>query len=234
MSAFATTHWSIVLAAGNHHSPESEQALEALCSSYWYPLYAYTRRQGHDAETAVDLTQSFLARLLEKDGLRSVDREKDRFRAFLLACMRHFLANQRDLERAQKRGGGLKPLSLDFSNAESRYLVEPADQLTPKRLFDRRWALTLLDSVIGRLRAQYTERGKEGTFEAIKPFITTDGGESYRQIGDRLGMSEGAVKVAVPRLRRRYADALREEIARTVESPAQIDDEIEQLFDALG
>src|SRR5262249_51370869 len=204
---FATTHWSLVLAAGDRDSPQSRQALAALCATYWYPLYAFIRHQGYDASQAEDLTQEFFARLLEKDFLGVVDPEKGKFRSFLRACVRHFLANERDKPRAQKRGGGRPVLSLDFPDAEHRYRREPCDLLTPERLFERQWALTLLDQVLARLRDEWHQNGRDRLFEAIKVFLTGEGGtSSYDQVARALGMTAGAVKVAVHRLRGRYRE----------------------------
>ena len=223
-----------MLAAGQTGSPESDRALDALCSTYWYPLYAYARRWGLDAETAADRTQGFFARLLEREDLRGVDPERGRVRAFLLACMRNFLAGERQREGARKRGGGRAALSLDAAEAERRYRLEPAHEETAEALYRRRWALALLDEVLVRLKEDYAARGKERLFEALKGTLTSSNEESYQEVGRRLGLSEGAVKVAVHRLRRRYGEAVRAEIARTVESSEEIDDEIERLFEALG
>ena len=231
--SFATTHWSIVLAAGEGGSPEADRALEALCSTYWFPLYAFVRRQGLDAHAAADLTQSLFARLIERDDFSDLDRSRGRFRAFLIACMRNFLANHRDRDRAQKRGAGRTPLPLDFEGAERRYLLEPSHDLTPERLYHRQWATVLLDTVLTALREEYTGRGKAELFDALKPSLAGQAELPLREIGETLGMSEGAVKVAVHRLRRRYGDALRAEIARTVESPEEIDEELEYLFEAV-
>lgn len=232
---FATTHWSLVVAAGDRASPQSQQALAALCSAYWYPLYAYVRRRGHDAHQAQDLTQGFFTRLLEKDFLQVVDREKGKFRSFLLAAFQHFLANEYDRVRAKKRGGGRRHLSLDFAAAESRYGLEPSHRLTPERLFERRWALVLLDQVLARLREEFVQTEKARVFDALKVYLMWDQkAVPYRQVAKELAMKEGAVKVAVHRLRRRYRDMLRDEIARTVHEPGQIEEEIQDLFAALG
>ncbi|HJT34762.1 MAG TPA: sigma-70 family RNA polymerase sigma factor [Pirellulales bacterium] len=231
---FGTTHWSIVLAAQSPDLPESREALEDLCRSYWYPLYAYMRRRGHAAHEAQDLTQEFFATLLEKNYLESADRERGRFRTFLLTAVSRFLSKQHDRSRAAKRGGGKKPLAIDVSSGEERYRCEPADRWTPERLFERRWALTLLETVLARLAERYAAEGKADLFERLRDSITSDGGVSYAQTAASLGMTEGAVKVAVHRLRRRYRDTLREEIAATVESPGDVDDELNRLFEALG
>jgi RNA polymerase sigma factor (sigma-70 family) len=232
---FATTHWSLVLAAGNRDSPQSRDALAALCATYWYPLYVFIRRQGYDASQAEDLTQEFFARLLEKDFLGVVDPEKGKFRSFLRACVRHFLANEQDKPRAQKRGGGRPLHSLDFPNAEQRYRLEPCDVLTPGRLYDCQWALTLLDQVLARLHDEWHQNGRDRLFESVKMFLTgEDRTSSYEQVARALGMRAGAVKVAVHRLRGGYRELIREEIARIVDDPAEVDDEIRNLFAALG
>jgi RNA polymerase sigma-70 factor (ECF subfamily) len=231
---FATTHWSLVLAAQDQTSPEARAALAALCRSYWYPLYAFIRRQGFDADQAQDLIQEFFTRLLEKDFLAVVSREKGKFRSFLLKACTHFLANERDRARAQKRGGGREVVSFPGEHAERRYGREPSHTLTPERLFERHWALTLLEQVLARLKDEMTRAEKGRLFERLKTFLTGDRGEPYRQLGAELGMTEGAVKVAVHRLRRRYRELLLEEIGRTVEDPADVDEEIDRLFTALG
>jgi RNA polymerase sigma factor (sigma-70 family) len=232
---FATTHWSLVLAAGDRDAPQAEEALASLCASYWYPLYAYVRRQGSPPEQAEDLTQEFFARLLEKQFLRDVHPEKGKFRAYLMACFRHFLANERDRPRAQKRGGGKTVLSLNFPDAESRYSLEPAYELTPERLYERQWALALLEQVLNRLHAEAVSSGHGRLFDALKIFLTGESPSvSYEQVAASLGLSVGAVKVAVHRQRRRYRELLREEIGRIVGDPSEIDEEIQALFTALG
>ncbi len=233
-SSFATTHWSLVLAARDRAEPGADDALASLCALYWYPLYAYVRRRGHGADDAHDLTQSFFARLLEKDFLAAVDRGKGKFRSFLLASCNHFLANEHDRARARKRGGGRRLLSLNAADAEGRYLAEPADDLTPERLFDRRWALALLQEVMGRLRAEFEAKGKARMFERLRGFLVGEKGTGYRRAADELRLSEGAVKVAVHRLRQRYRELLHEEIARTVGAPEEVEEEIRALFAALG
>jgi RNA polymerase sigma-70 factor (ECF subfamily) len=206
-----------------------------LCQTYWYPLYAYIRRQGHDADQAQDLAQEFFARLVEKDGLASVDQAKGRFRSFLLAACRHFLANERDRARTLKRGGDRQFVPIEFGDADSRYSCEPGHHETPERLFERRWALALLERVLARLRGEYEAAGKGRLFEQLKGHLTGDsGGVPHAQAAAELGLSEGAVKVAVHRLRRRYRDLLREEIARTLDDPDQVEAEIRDLFAALA
>jgi len=232
---FATTHWSVVLAAGHSSSPECRQALSALCESYWYPLYAYVRRRGHSVEEAQDLTQAFFAFLLEKDALRVADRERGRFRSFLLAALNNFLANEWRRAHAERRGGHRLQLALDFDSGERRYSLEPADETTPERIFERRWALVLLERAMDRLRRQYESGGKAALFAALKPYLG-GGGEilSHEEVAKQLGVSAGSVKVAVHRLRRRCRETLRQEIAQTVGSPDEVDDELRALFTALG
>jgi RNA polymerase sigma-70 factor (ECF subfamily) len=232
---FATTHWSVIVAARDPAAPQARAALAELCRSYWYPLYAYIRRQGHGADAAQDLTQEFFTRLLEKDGLASVDQGKGRFRSFLLAACKHFLANERDRARAQKRGGDRQFVPIDFRDADGRYGSEPAHDATPEKLFERRWALALLEQVLARLRLEYEAGGKSLLFERLKSHLTGDGGGvPHARAAAELELSEGAVKVAVHRLRRRYRELLRETISQTVNDPAQIDDEIRTLFAVLG
>jgi RNA polymerase sigma-70 factor (ECF subfamily) len=232
---FATTHWSLVLAARDRAAPQSREALAALCAVYWYPLYAYVRRSGREANQAQDLTQEFFARLLEKDYLQVVDREKGKFRSFLLAALRHFLLNEYDHATARKRGGGRALLSIDARHAEGHYSREPAHVETPEKLFERRWALTLLDQVLTRLREEMAQAGKERLFDGLKAFLTGETrSASHRDLAAKLAMTEGAVKVAVHRLRRRYRELLREEIGRTLDEPGQVEEEIRELFAALG
>lgn len=232
---FLTTRWSLVAAAQDGDSAEAREALAALCGAYWYPLYAFIRREGHDPDRAQDLTQEFFARLLEKDYLAAVDRRKGRFRSFLLTACKHFLANERDRALAQKRGGGRSVVPIDFDVADGRYSREPAHALTAERLFQRRWALALLEQVLARLREEFRSAGKGAHFERLKVTLTGEkGAPAYRQLGGELGLSEGAVKVAVHRLRQRYRELLREEIAQTVDDPEHVEDEIRELFIALG
>jgi RNA polymerase sigma-70 factor (ECF subfamily) len=232
---FATTRWSVVLAAGNDESPGSREALARLCETYWYPLYAFARRWGHTADEAQDLTQGFFARLLEKHYLGDVRPERGRFRSFLLASLKHFLLNERDRVLAQKRGGGHVPVPLEIDTAEGRYRLEPSDTATPETIFERRWALTLLDRVGARLREEYAESDRKELFERLEGFLTGQSATpKYAEVGEALGMTEGAVKVAVHRLRRRFGEVLRDEIADTVADPADIEDEIRYLFKVLG
>lgn len=232
---FATTRWSLVLAAGRRTSPQSGDALAALCAAYWYPLYAYIRRSGHTADLAQDLTQAFFTRLLEKNYLRAADRNRGKFRSFLLASLKHFLANERDRAAALKRGGGRPLISIDLPAAERRYAHEPTHDLTPEKIFERRWALELLDQVLARLREESIRTAKANVFDRLKVFLAGEKTDaSYAQLATELSMTEAAVKVAVHRLRRRYRALLRDEIAHTVATPDQIEDEIRQLFAAVA
>jgi RNA polymerase sigma-70 factor (ECF subfamily) len=231
---FASTHWSIVLQARDPASPQATEALASLCRGYWYPLYVFIRRQVGSADRAEELTQEFFARLLEKDFLASADQSRGRFRSFLLACCKHFLANQHDADRAQKRGGGRALFSLDLQ-AGQRYDLEPARDLSPEKLFERRWALTLLEQVLEQLGREYRQDGKGELYDRLRNVLVGDPDAApYASIGETLGMTEAAVKKAAERLRRRYRDILREQIAQTVETPEQIDDEIRALFAALA
>jgi RNA polymerase sigma factor (sigma-70 family) len=231
---FATTHWSVVLAAGQRASPDSEQALATLCQTYWYPLYAFVRRQGYSVEDARDLTQEFFATLLEKDYLRAADSQRGRFRSFLLAAFKHFLSHERERAYAQKRGGRRQSWPLDFQAGESQYHHEPTHDITPESIYERRWALTLLNQVLQRLQEEFVQAGKQPLFDRLKPFLTGDrSGGTYGEAADGLGMTEGAVKVAVHRLRQRYRELLRAEITQTVTAPEEVDDELRQLFAAV-
>lgn len=233
---FTPTHWSVVLAAANTtNSTYARDALEKLCRNYWQPIYAFIRRQGHNPHDAQDLTQEFFARLLERNYLACVDRGKGRFRSFLLASVKHFLANEWDKAKAQKRGGGRVPISIDAAAAENALELEPVDTLTAEKIFERRWALSLLEQVLRRLREEYTRDGKEKQFEHLKTTLTEPSRSlPYAEIALRLNTSEGAIKVAVHRLRQRYRELLRAEIADTVSDASEIEDEIRNLFAALA
>ncbi|MGA2244388.1 MAG: sigma-70 family RNA polymerase sigma factor [Verrucomicrobiota bacterium] len=233
---FDQTQWSIVLAAaGKKDQALAERGLEKLCRIYWRPLYSYIRRQGENSHDAQDLTQEFFARLLEKDFLGSVDQTKGRFRSFLLAALRHFLSHQRDRARAQKRGGGQTPLSLDFSDAETGLGFQPADEQTPEKAFEKRWALTLLEQALARLRQEYSERGRLEIFEQLKTTLTEGrGGVAYAELAAGLGISEASVKMAVHRLRQRYRAVVRAEIAETVAQESEVEDELREVFRALS
>jgi RNA polymerase sigma factor (sigma-70 family) len=232
---FVTTHWSRVLSAGRSDSTHARTALETLCRTYWPPIYAFVRRQGHNPHDAQDLTQEFFARLLEKKSFATVDPARGRFRSFLLGALKNFLANEWDKARAQKRGGGQTLIPIDVQNAETSFAIEPADNVTAEMIFERRWALTLLDKVMQQLRDEYVRDGKAVLFEELKSTLTgASRSAPYAEIAARLGTSEGAVKVAVHRLRQRYRELLRAEIAHTVATPAEVEDEIRNLFAALG
>ncbi len=232
---FLTTRWSQVLRAGEGSGPGSRQALEALCGTYWYPLYGYVRRSGFPPDEAADLTQEFFARLLERRVVEAADPGRGRFRSYLLAALRHFLVNQRAERSALKRGGGRPPIRFDARTAEERFALEPADPHTPERSFARSWALTLLEGVLGRLGSDYEAAGKGELFAALRTALTADPKIApHRELGQQLGLSEGAVKVALHRLRCRYRELLRAEIAETVAEPEDVEDEIRGLFEALG
>jgi RNA polymerase sigma factor (sigma-70 family) len=224
---FGQTHWSVVLSAAGRQNPsQAAESLEKLCSLYWRPLYAYLRRQGESPHDAQDLTQEFFFRLLKKDFLNAVDQSKGRFRSFLLAALKHFLSNERDRARAQKRGGGQSPLSLDFTSEETQFSFQPADNVTPETLFERRWATTLLEQALARLRREYAAQSKEPLFEQLKTTLTEGRGSvAYSALAASLKMSEAAVKMAVHRLRQRYRECLRAEIAQTVVTAEEIEDE---------
>jgi RNA polymerase sigma-70 factor (ECF subfamily) len=231
---FASTRWSLVAAAGTGDSPEAREALAALCQMYWYPIYAYARRRLPRANDAQDMTQAFFARLLEKDYLQAADRTRGKFRAFLRTAFDHFLANEQERTNAQKRGGGRSMLPLDFQSGELRYSREPEDHATPEAIYERRWAMTLLEQSLARLRQEFTDAGKQDLFESLKDTLTGEGtAEPYGRIAQKLGLSEPAVKVAVHRLRRRYGELLREEIAHTVDTAEEIEDELRDLFQAV-
>jgi RNA polymerase sigma-70 factor (ECF subfamily) len=223
-----------VLAAGQASTPLSREALATLCETYWYPLYAYVRRWGYDAEQAQDLTQEFFARLLEKGFLRDADPARGRFRSFLLASLKHFLSNERDRVNAVKRGGRAVLVPLEVETAEGRYSREPPDAETPETVYERRWATTLLDRALNRLRAEFEAQEKLELFTRLEGHLTgAVEALPYASLATALAMSEGAIKVAVHRLRRRYGALLREEISETVADPRQVDDEIRELFRAL-
>lgn len=232
---FATTHWTVVLAAGQRHTPESDHALEELCRIYWFPLYAYVRRRGHTKEDAEDLVQAFFARFLAKNYLQGLNAERGRFRAFLLAALKHFLANEWDKSQRQKRGGGVAHLPLDWQTADTQFQLAASVDLNPEQAFDREWAVALLARVIERLRAQCAAQDLARMFEVLKPFLTV--GKSaipYPEAAAQLGFSENAVRSAVHRLRRRYRELLREEIAQTLSDPANVAEEMQALFSAFA
>jgi RNA polymerase sigma-70 factor (ECF subfamily) len=232
---FPTTRWSRVVAAGDGDASGASEALSDLCAAYWFPLYAFVRRKGNDPDRALDLTQGYFARLLEKGLVASADPSRGRFRSFLLADCAHFLAHERERDGAIRRGGGRPILSIDGADAEGRYRLEPSHEQTPERLFDRDWALALLESVLDGLRRDYERTGRGSTFDILK-VVLTDGPRSVRQaeLARRLGTTEAAAQVAVHRLRSRYRDALRATIAATVADESEVDDELKALFAALG
>jgi RNA polymerase sigma factor (sigma-70 family) len=237
VSRFRTTRWSVVLAAGAGDERAAGRALEELCRMYWWPIYAFVRRHGHDADRAADLTQAYFLSLLERRDLERMDPERGRFRSFLLAALRNFLAKQRVREHTQKRGGGERPLSLDIDleDAEPRFVREPASDSSPERDFERRWAITLLERVLRRLREEAAAADASERFELLAPHLTGHGDAvPYREIGERLGLSESAVKVAVHRLRKRYGELLRAEVAETVAREDEVDDEIRSLLAAVA
>jgi len=232
---FVTTHWSVVVSARAGDSPQSAAALETLCRAYWYPLYSYLRRQGRAPHDAQDLTQGFFARLLEKDYLQAAAREKGKFRTFLLVAFKRFLANEWDREHAQKRGGFTPVVSIDQELAESRFAAEPAHSIQPDVLFDRQWAVTLLDQTMRQLQAEYVASGRAKLFEYLQSCLARE--ESalpYAEIATRLNLTEAAVKMAAHRLRARYREILRAEIAHTVSGPEEIEEEIRHLFSSFG
>ena len=232
---FATTHWTVVLAAGNRSTPQSDGALEELCRTYWFPLYAYVRRRGHTKEDAEDLTQAFFARFLEKNYLDGLSVERGRFRAFLLASLKYFLANEWDKSQRQKRGGGAVPLSLDWQTADTQFQVAATNEPSPDKAFDREWALALLAKVIERLQNECAADGKAKLFAQLKIFLTTGSGESAQaEVAKALGLEEGAVRVAIHRLRKRYRGLLREEISQTLADESQVDEEMRALFGAFS
>ena len=232
---FVTTHWSVVLAAGHGDASCANDALARLCQTYWYPLYAYARRRGCSPHDAQDLTQEFFARLLEGHWVAQADRQRGRFRSFLLSAMKHFITNEWNKARAQKRGGGQTILSLNDDSSERRYRLEPAEKATPESLFERVWALTLLDGVLARLEQEYRREGKQAWMEAMRPALTTDRDAiDYTEMAGKLGITETAARVAVHRLRQRYRQLLRAEVAGTVTPPEEVDAEMRHLFHVLS
>lgn len=232
---FATTHWSVVLNAGQSETTRGRDALAVLCETYWYPLYAYVRRQGHLPHDAEDLTQEFFARLLESESLAGVSPEKGKFRTFLLVALKRFLANEWHRANSQKRGGGSFRVPLQGHTAETRYVSEPIEELTAEKLYERRWALTLLDRVLERLSHEFKIAGKSELFEKLKPYLVVEKGAiPYAEAAIASGLNEGAFKVAVHRLRRRFRELFRDEVAHTVAKSAEIDEEIRHLLDVFG
>jgi DNA-directed RNA polymerase specialized sigma24 family protein len=234
-ACFVTTHWSVVQAAREEDSPSAAEALSQLCQTYWYPLYAYIRRRGHEPQDAQDLTQEFFARLLKKGFLKAVQQERGKFRWFLLSAVKRFLANEWNRENAAKRGGNQRVVSLAEETAEGRYRYETPDHATPDKLFDQSWAMSLLEQAQGQLQREYAQSGRSEVFDHLKIFLSGDRAPiSHAAAGVALNMNEGAVKVAVHRLRQRYSQCLREQIAQTVSTPAEVDEEVRQLLAAFG
>jgi len=231
---FHTTHWSLVVAAAGQEGEKPRAALEELCQAYWYPIYAFIRRRGSSAEDARDLTQAFFATLLEKGYLADADPERGRFRSFLLTAVARFVTKEYEKAVAKKRGGGRKSLSLDFDAGEARYQREPSHDWTAERIFERRWALTLLDRTLSALRQEHETAGKLSLFDALKIFLTGESGAPpLRQVAQTLEMTEGAVKVAVHRLRQKYREQLRSEIAQTLTAEDDVENELAVLWAAL-
>lgn len=231
---FPSTHWSLILAAGEADSPQAAEALSRLCANYWYPVYAYVRRDGHDAHGAQDLTQQFFARLVERSFVAGAMRERGRFRSFLLIALKRFLINEWQRSQAQKRGGGQELISLDGGSAEERYSLEPADRMTPDRIYERRWALAVLDTVMEKLRIEQAGEGNAELFDTLKAFLYGDRATaSHADIGARFGLTESAVKSRTHRLRQRYRELLHQEVAQTVANPMDTGDELRQLLAAL-
>lgn len=231
---FATTSWSQVLAARDGATTASREALEGLCQAYWYPLYAFVRLLGHDPEASLDLTQAYFTELLEKHYIRDVDPVRGRFRAFLIASMKHFLSKERAKTRTAKRGGSVQLVYLDAVAAEERYRFEPANRITPEDVFERRWALTVLERALGELGKELSEAGKAEEFHVLRKFLTGEEPKTpYRRVAEQLGVSEGAVKVSVHRMRRRFGEVLRQEVAETVAERDDVDDELRHLLGVL-
>lgn len=232
---FATTHWSVVLSAADTESPAAAEALEKLCQTYWQPLYAFIRRAGHSPPDAQDLTQGFLAHLLEKGALQKLSPDKGRFRNFLLAALKYFLAKEREKHQTQRRGGNVTIISLDAALAERQYALEPADDNNPEQVFERRWALTLVDNVLTKLEAELTQAGKADRWRELKMCLLGEGASlSYAEIASRLGVTPSAIKMAVLRLRQRFGELLRYEIAGTVSSEEEVEEELRHLLSVIS
>lgn len=231
---FLTTRWSRVVLAGTPDHPEAHSALSSLCQDYWRPLYYFARRKGHSPPDAQDLTQGFIAGLLESDGIVRADRERGKFRTFLIASFCHYLAKQHREQTAQKRGAGVVPISLD-ENAETGFFPEAAEAMTPELLYDHSWALALLSRVMARLQKEYEDAGRGDLFQIIQPHLSGGAGRpGYARLGEKIGMSESAITVAVHRMRRRYGMLLREEIAATVATPEAVDEELRYLIQIVS
>ena len=234
-AVFRTTHWSMIVEAGSNDSVRSAAAMEELCQRYWYPLYAYVRRRGHSHADAADLTQTFFTRLLEKSSIARVSPGTGRFRSFLLASMKNFLINEWDSANRLKRGGGTKTFSLDDSTAEELYRQEPAHHAAPDKLFDHRWAVSMLEIALARLRAEFVASERADLYDVLKPALTAEKlADPYSAVAARFGLTEGALRVAIHRLRKRLGELLRAEVAQTVEKPEDVDEELRYLLEALG
>jgi RNA polymerase sigma factor (sigma-70 family) len=231
-SQFPTTRWSLVVAAGNPHVEEAKSALVSLCEHYWYPLYAYLRRRGYPCDHAQDLTQDFFVRVLEGRYLDRADPEKGRFRSFLLTSLKFFVADEGDRHRARKRGGGMV-VTIECSSGEERYQREPAHDETPERIYERRWALLLIDRVVEKLREEFVHQGRPEHFERLKVFLLGHSDAPYAALAREMNISEGALKVAIHRLRKRYRELFRQEIADTVADPAEVESELRFLAHVL-
>ncbi len=235
MESFTTTHWSVVLAAGQSGHPQAEAALADLCRIYWYPLYAYVRRRGYEPADAEDLTQGFFLHLIQGNAVARADRHKGRFRTFLLGALNHYMADAQDRAKTQKRGGGCPQISIDAAEAEERYRLEPVDAWSPDRLFERQWALALLDQVFQRLERAEDEVGRGEVFERLRQYVVLAGSDQpYAEVAQALGMTVEAVKKAVQRLRRHYQQFFRDEICQTVDNPTEVDAEIHYLCESMA
>jgi RNA polymerase sigma-70 factor (ECF subfamily) len=224
----------LVLAVRDRDSPDAAAALATLCETYWYPVYAFIRRSGRSSDDAGDLTQAFFARVLEKGYFGQARQERGRFRSFLLASVRHFLANQHDWRQARKRGGDVTHLSLEVARGEEVYQIDPADDATPERLYDQRWARTVLDAAMARVKRRYERSGRAGLWRRLAPYLTGDEPASYATLAAETGVTEGSLRIAVHRLRQQFATALREVIGETVETADQVEDELRHLLASVG
>ena len=234
-AGFETTHWTVILEARDQREPSAGKALESLCATYWYPLYAFVRRQGASSHEAEDLTQEFFRRFIQRNGLASVRPAAGKFRSFLLVCLKNFLANQRERSQAQRRGGGRPVLTLNSDDAETRYSLEPADLLTPEKIFERRWAFTVIERTIQELNREYAREEKRALFEELQGFLPGGQGVTSRaELAASRGVTVGAIDVAIHRLRHRFGVLLREQVARTVSSEQEVEEEIRYLISILS